>query len=73
MVGQKTGSGWRGTWTSRALKGSALSGRWNADLASFSGKTIQPMLERTAEKEVAGFWRTRGYQGSWWLKGSRRK
>jgi hypothetical protein len=50
-----------------------LSGSWNADLASFSGKTIQPMLERTAEKEVAGFWRTRGYQGSWWLKGSRRK
>jgi hypothetical protein len=25
------------------------------------------MLERTAETEVAGSWRTRGYQGNWWL------
>jgi hypothetical protein len=69
----KTGPGWRGTWTARALKGAALSGTWKADLASFSGRTIQEMLERTAEKEVAGSWQTRGYQGNWWLKGSPRK
>jgi hypothetical protein len=67
---QKTGPGWQGTWTARALKGAALSGTWNADLASFSGRTIQDMLARTAEREVAGSWRTRGYQGNWWLKGS---
>jgi hypothetical protein len=70
---QKTGQGWQGIWTSRVRKGAALSGTWNADLASFSGKTIQAMLERTTEREVAGSWRTRGYQGNWWLKGSRRK
>jgi len=40
------------------------------DLASFSGKTIQAMLERTPEKEVAGSWRTRGYQDHWWLERS---
>jgi hypothetical protein len=66
---RKMGQGWQGTWTSRARKGAPLSGTWNADLPSFSGKTIQAMLERTAEREVAGSWRTRGYQGNWWLKG----
>jgi hypothetical protein len=70
---QKTGPGWQGTWTSQARKGAPVSGTWNADLASFSGKTIQAMLKRTAEREVAGSWRTRGYQGNWWLKGSPRK
>jgi hypothetical protein len=70
---QKTGEGWQGTWTSRARKGAALFGTWNADLPSFSGKTIQAMLERTTERDVAGSWRTRGYQGNWWLKGSPRK
>jgi len=28
------------------------------------------MLERTPEKEVAGSWRTRGYQDHWWLERS---
>jgi hypothetical protein len=70
---RKMGQGWQGAWTSRARKGAPLSGTWNADLPSFSGKTIQAMLERTAEREVAGSWRTRGYQGNWWLKGSPRK
>jgi hypothetical protein len=69
---QKMRQNWQGTWTARALKGAPLSGTWNADLASFSGKTIEAMLERTAEREVAGSWRTRGYQGNWWLKGSPR-
>ena len=61
---QKMRQGWQGTWTSRVLKGAPLSGTWNADLPSFSGKTIQAMLERTAEREVAGSWRIRGYQGT---------
>jgi hypothetical protein len=41
---QKMGQGWQGTWTSLAHRGAALSGTWNADLLSFSGKTIQAML-----------------------------
>jgi hypothetical protein len=67
---QKMGESWQGTWTARALKGAPLSGTWNADLPSFNGKTIHAMLERTAEREVAGFWRTRGYQGNWCHYGS---
>jgi len=41
---QKMGQDWQGTRTSRARKGAPLSGTWNADLLSFSGKTIQAML-----------------------------
>jgi len=41
---QNVGQGWQGTWTVRAHRGAALSGTWNADLASFSGKTIHAML-----------------------------
>jgi hypothetical protein len=69
----RKGQGWTGTWVCRTASGRSFSGTWNADLPSFSGKTIQEMLGRTAEKEVAGSWRTRGYQGNWWLKGSPRK
>jgi hypothetical protein len=67
---QKTGQGWRGTWTARVLNGQSFSGTWSADMAGFNGKTIEEMLERTATKEVAGWWRSGGYQGNWWLKGS---
>jgi len=67
------GQGWHGTWKSQARKGAPLSGTWNAELSGFTGKTIESMLERTAEREVADSWRTRGHQGNWWLKGSRRK
>ena len=70
---QKMGPGWPGTWTSRAHRGAPLSGTWNADLADFSGKTIHAILERTTEIEVASSWRTQGYQGNWWLKGTARK
>ena len=41
---QKAGQGWQGTWTARAQRGAAWSGTWNADLLTFSGKTIQAML-----------------------------
>ena len=67
---QKSGQGWHGTWTARTRNGQSLSGTWNADLAGFSGKTIEEMLKRTAEKQVAGSWRIGRYQGNWWLEGS---
>ena len=69
----KMNQGWQGTWTARVHRGTPLSGTWSAELPSFSGKTIQAMLERTTEREVAGSWRTGRYQGNWWLKGSPRK
>jgi hypothetical protein len=67
---QKSRQGWQGSWTARALNGRSFSGTWSADLGNFGGKTIQEMLERTAAKEVAGWWRGGGYRGNWWLKGS---
>ncbi len=67
---QKTGQGWHGTWSARARSGQSLSGTWNGDLAGFSGKTLEEMLKRTAEKQVAGSWRSGRYQGNWWLEGS---
>jgi hypothetical protein len=37
-----------------SVKGAPLSGTWNADFPSFNGNTIEGMLERTAERDVAG-------------------
>jgi hypothetical protein len=68
---QKSALGWRGTWSARTRSGQSLSGSWNADLADFTGKAIGEMLKRTAEKQVAGSWRSGRYQGNWWLEGSR--
>jgi hypothetical protein len=70
---RKTGQDWQGSWTARTAIGQSFSGSWDADLADFVGKTIKSMLERTAEKEVAGSWRSGRYQGNWWLKGSATK
>lgn len=67
---QKTRVGWQGAWTARTLRGRSFSGTWEANIANLSGKTFKEMLERTAEKEVAGAWRSGGYRGNWWLKSS---
>ncbi len=67
---QKTRLGWQGTWTARTLQGRSFSGTWKADIADLSGKTLEKMLEWTAEKEIPGSWRSGRYQGNWWLKGS---
>jgi len=67
---RKTGRDWQGSWTARAATGQSFTGGWNADLSGFPGKTIEDMLERTAQKEVAGSWRSGRYQGNWWCKGS---
>ena len=68
---RKTPQSWQGNWTARTAKVQSFSGTWTADLADFRGKTIEQILERTAEKEVAGFWKSGRYQGNWWLKGLR--
>jgi hypothetical protein len=66
---QKTSRGWQGTWTARAANGASFSGTWYADLPDFRGKTMEDMLKRTTEKQVAGSWRSSHYQGNWWLDG----
>lgn len=65
----KGSAAWQGTWTARTMQGQSFSGTWRADLADFKGKTFEDMLESTAIKEVAGWWRSGHYQGNWWLKG----
>jgi hypothetical protein len=67
---QKIRSGWQGAWTARTKNGQSLSGTWKADLAESSGKTFEDMLKMTAEKEIAGSWRSGRSQGNWRLKGS---
>jgi hypothetical protein len=67
---RKTDKGWQGIWTARTLKGGSFSGTWNASLPDFSGKTLEEMLRRTAEKQVAGYWRSGRQQGNWWLDSS---
>lgn len=70
---RKTGKGWTGTWSARASGGGAMAGSWSADLAAFAGKTLEDMLQRTAEKQVAGGWQSGRYQGYWWLEGRKGK
>ncbi len=68
---QKARTGWQGTWAARTRRGGSFSGTWKADITDLDAKTFTQMLERTAEKEIAGSWRSGRYQGNWWLKGSR--
>ena len=70
---RKTEKGWTGTWSARATGGGALAGSWSADLAAFAGKTLEEMLQRTPEKQVAGGWQSGRYQGYWWLEGAKGK
>lgn len=67
---QKSRAGWQGSWTAPTKQGASFSGTWKADIAESSGKTFEEMLKMTAEKEVAGSWRSGRLQGNWRLKGS---
>lgn len=64
----KSREGWQGTWTAKTPNGRPFSGTWTADLADFSGKTFQEMLERTVLREVAGSWQMSRQHGNWWLR-----
>jgi hypothetical protein len=70
---RKAEQGWQGSWTARISKGGSLSGSWSADLAAVAGKTMEEMLNRTNQKQVAGSWQSGRYQGYWWLDGTRAK
>lgn len=59
---------WQGSWSARPASGGSYSGSWAADLAEAAGKTLQDMLQKTAQKQVAGSWRSGRHQGNWWLE-----
>jgi|SRR5215469_1687055 len=67
---RKTAQAWEGTWTARVGRGGSLSGNWSADLKGFAGKTMEEMLTRTMENQVAGAWQSGRRQGYWWLDGT---
>ncbi len=67
---RKSAQGWHGTWSARTARGQSFSGTWEAGLAGFSGKTLEEMLKRTAEKQISGSWRSGRLSGNWWLSGS---
>lgn len=69
----KVRGAWQGSWSARPASGGSYSGSWAADLGEAAGKTLQDMLQKTAEKQVAGSWRSGPYQGNWWLDGSATK
>src|SRR5712691_11630524 len=49
-----------GTWKARTAKGQSFSGSWEADLPESKDQTFAHLLQRTVEKEVAGFWHSGG-------------
>jgi len=69
----KTAGAWRGTWSARiAASGSQappLTGTWQADVKDTSLKTLADMLQRTAQTQVNGTWRSGHYAGTWSLVG----
>jgi len=72
-LARNTASRWHGTWKAKTSKGQSFSGSWEADLPDSKDQTFALLLKRTVEKEVAGFWQSRGYEGNWWLKGLKAK
>ena len=58
---------WAGTWSARSQGGWSLTGTWEADAKSLTGKTFEDMLRQTGDKQIAGWWRARAASGNWWL------
>jgi hypothetical protein len=62
---------WRGSWS--ALMASApagsppITGTWQADVKDSSIDTLTAMLQRTAQAQIDGTWRSGGMSGSWSL------
>jgi hypothetical protein len=67
---QKAGAGWQGTWAARTLQGRLFSGTWTANMIGLRARTLKEMLERTAERDIVGSWRSGRYQGNWRLSGA---
>jgi hypothetical protein len=67
---RKTAQVWEGTWTARIANGGSLSGSWSADLKASDGKSLEEMLARTMQKQVASGWQSGRRQGYWWLDGT---
>jgi hypothetical protein len=62
---------WRGSWSALLASAPAgsppLTGTWQADVKGSSIDTLTAMLQRTAQAQLDGTWRSRGQSGSWSL------
>jgi hypothetical protein len=60
--------GWRGAWSARVGgKDEVLSGTWDAKPLK-GAKTLQDLLSRSTDKQVAGTWHMGHAKGNWWLR-----
>ena len=68
---EKERAGWRGAWS--ALVASAppgvppMTGTWQANVKDSPGDTLSDMLERVAQAQIDGTWRSGRMAGSWSL------
>ncbi len=68
---EKERAGWRGAWS--ALVASAppaappMTGTWQANVKDSAGDTLSDMLERVAQAQIDGTWRSGRMAGSWSL------
>jgi hypothetical protein len=68
--GQKSATGWKGTFSARVLRGGVYSGVWSASGPGPGSKTFADMLQAAAKSAASGAWRSGGYGGAWRLSPS---
>jgi len=68
---EKERAGWRGAWS--ALVASSppgappMTGTWQANVKDSAGDTLSDMLERVAQAQIDGTWRSGRMAGTWSL------
>src|SRR5258705_4607012 len=61
---------WRGAWSALMASGRAgsppVTGTWQASVKDSTLETLADMLQRTAQSQIDGTWRSGRMAGSWW-------
>jgi hypothetical protein len=68
---EKQRTGWRGAWSALVASGRAgsppITGTWQGNIKDSSIDTLTEMLQRTAQAQIDGTWRSGQMSGSWSL------
>jgi len=71
---EKQRAGWRGAWSALVATGRAgsapMTGTWQATVKDAAIATLADMLQRTAQMQVDGTWRSGQRSGGWSLVGN---
>lgn len=71
---EKQRAGWRGAWSALVATGRAgaapMTGTWQATVKDAAIATLADMLQRTAQMQVDGTWRSGQRSGGWSLVGT---